>query len=357
MAAFWLTSKGFDVRCICHGDSAPNVLPSPISTVPVLQATGAGLSGHIRLAVALWRARTKFPDAVFFMESSPVAPAAILGLAGVPRSRIVYQTQDYLDPARYPWRARCEGILARRAHLVISNEPERALRIAANYRLPQSPMVIRTALPAAWPTPKPDDALRQKLSEGDTKAKLVFAGGGFSPVRCSAALLDAMRLLPEYYHLLFSGMADTAPAARIVHEEASRYGIADRVHILGHLSFERLMQVMASCDIGILLYPNDGFGNYHQAPGRFTEYLRAGIPFVISNFPSLQKPTEQYDLGVASDPTDPSAIASAITSLGARTIDRPAESRRLKELGRTTFAYEQQAAELARILSDRSQRV
>lgn len=351
MAAFWLASKGFDVKCICHGDYAPGVLQSPIAAVPVLQATGPGMLSHLRLILALWRARLKFRDATFFMEGSPVAPAAVPGLAGVPRSRIIYQTQDYLDPGRYPWRARWECMLARMAHLVVSNEPQRAARIASNCGLPKTPMVIRTALPAAWPAPAPDEKLRRELTAGGgDNAKLIFAGGAFSPVRCSAALLDAMRLLPPHYRLIFSGMPDTGSGAMEVQKEVVRRGLAGRVHILGLLPFDRLMQAMTSCDIGILLYPDDGFGNYHQAPGRFTEYLLAGLPFVTSNFPSLKAPTEQYNLGATCDPTDYRAIASAIKTLGLRADDRATERERLRNLARTVFAYERQADQLARAL-------
>lgn len=350
MAAFWLASKGFDVKCICHGDTAPGILESPIAAVPVLEATGTGLLGHLKLTIALWRARVKFRDAIFFMEGSPLAPAAIPGLAGVPRNRVLYQTQDYLDPARYPWRARCEGALARKAHLVISNEPERAARIAADCGLREPPMVIRTALPAAWPAPEPDEKLRREMTAGDENARLIFAGGSFSTVRCGAALLDAMRLLPPQYRLIFSGMPGTGPGAAALHDEVMRRELAGRVHILGHLSFDRLLQAMTACDIGILLYPNDGFGNYHQAPGRFTEYLLAGIPFVTSNFPSLQAPTDQYDLGLACDPTDHRAIAAAIGKLGSRATARANDRERLRNLARTIFAYERQADRLARAL-------
>ena len=60
---------------------------------------------------------------------------------------------------------------------------------------------------------------------------------------------------------------------------------------------------MAACDVGLLLYPDDGIRHFCRCPGRFSECLRCGVPVgPASKFPSLESPIVKYGLGRTCDP-------------------------------------------------------
>jgi glycosyltransferase involved in cell wall biosynthesis len=48
---------------------------------------------------------------------------------------------------------------------------------------------------------------------------------------------------------------------------------------------------------------------------KFLEYIAAGLPVIISDFPEYRAIVEQYDLGLLIDPERPEQIAAAVDKL------------------------------------------
>ena len=267
------------------------------------------------------------------------------------RYRIIYHTQDFLEPRRHRFYEFFERRFARQAWRVICNEANRARFMKSYYRLETMPDVIQTALPKDWPRPARDDTLRAELlasSEFDLQeARLVAVGGGYSSVRCSEKLIKAMTLLPKNYRLIFTGLSDEG------REALQRNQVTDRAIILERLPFQELLRYYAVCDVGLLLYANDGIGNYYQAPGRLTEYMSVGLPFVASNFPNFELLSLKYGLGEVCDSEDPKSIARTIQDVCELAVyERDRNRDRLRSLSRTVFSYEQQAVPLMEMLSE-----
>jgi glycosyltransferase involved in cell wall biosynthesis len=244
--------------------------------------------------------------------------------------------------------------MARRAGWVICNEANRARFMKSYYRLPEMPTVVRTALPRDWPIPERDQDLRKKLIRQlnckPTNCRLIAVGGSYLPGRCTDQLLAAMDFLPASYNLVFTGMKGKSPddpGMKAIRE----HGLTGRVILLDHLPFQDLLRYYAVCDVGMLLYPNDGIGNYYQAPGRLTEYMATGLPFVAFDFPNFRLLSLQHNLGVVCDPGSPESIADAIRQICERPQHKRQEEReRLRKLARTEFAYESQAGRLEEII-------
>lgn len=361
MAALWLHSRGRSVEIISMGPADRREFSTPLGTlVNQIIPAGRGFSGKIawqfRLFVRLLRARFSDPPPLFYLQGHGVTPAACFALACIKKSRLIYHTQDYLEPARHPIWAFWERRLARRCKYIICNEVNRARFMASSYRLKKMPIVVRTALPIKWPQSKFDTQLRttfirQAGLDPSAEYKLVLHQGGFSPVRCTEQLLEALTLLPSEYLLVFTGTSRGSASFVTGEQLAGRLGLAGRIIYLDRLPFDELLRHTACCDIGVLLYPDDGIGNFYQAPGRLTEYLSCGLPVVASAFPGLELLTLKYGLGTVCNPTNPQEIAKALLSIGERSAEAVnLERSRLRKLFLDEFIYDQQAKQIEEMI-------
>lgn len=358
MSCLWLASRGHDVHFIGPASEGPRAHEQILGTVSssIIRGNCSGaLMWHTAYLRAVMNARIKSRSRqVFYVCGSGACPVAWIALQGIPRNRIVYHTQDFLEPRRHPTWEFFERRFARRAGWVICNEPNRARFMKSYYGLPQLPAVVRTALPCAWPIPERDVALRVELcNESGLTAetgRLVAAGGGYSPVRCSEQLLMAARLLPPNYRLVFTDMKHeptSSPGKRSI----AANQISEKVIMLDRLPFQDLLRLYASCDAGLLLYPNDGIGNFYQAPGRLTEYMGAGLPFVASDCPNFRLLSLEHRVGVVCDPESGDSIAAALRKICDRSeLEMAQERHRLRLLARTEFAYERDAVRIERTL-------
>lgn len=360
MAALWLYRRGYQVTFICGGQES--IYNSPCGAIPVLPlARGQGqiqrLLWHLRAAWVLFKYRWTDSISIFYLQRSESTASGFLGLMFLPSRRLVYHTQDYLEPGRFRMWAWLERHVARRAGWVIVNEPNRARFMASSYRLRRAPTVVRTALPRDWPIPTFDPALREKIVAGlgkerESQLKLVMHQGTFTKVRCSEEVLDAMTLLPRHFVLICTGLGHESPAFEEWDARVRGRGLQDRTIYLPRLPFNDLLRITACCDVGLLLYPNDGVGNFYQAPGRLTQYMGCGIPIVTSNFPGLELLTLKYKIGLACDPGQPAEIASAIQVLGDRhQAERDQDRIRLRTLAKGLFAYDTEAVRIEEILA------
>jgi len=357
MAAFWLRSKGFPVSILCQGPKGGFTHTSPLSELPVRQLGVTTAAFLVSLSQSLVAARMN-PKAIFYVHGHPCTPAALLALAGISRNRVIYHTQDYLEPGCHPKWEFFERRFAKRAGHVISNEVNRGRFLASHYGLQKNPWIVPTFLPRIWPAPQFDQNARRELLERfgsypTQKARLLMHQGGFAAVRCGKAIVEALSKLPREYLLVFTGMGSESREMEQLRTCAGKAGVLGRVLGLSRLSYEEMQRYGAASDLGLLLYPNDGIGNFYQSPGRLTQYLACGLPILASNFPSLELLCLKYGLGAVCDCESPQAIADAILRvLSKSSEDQIKERARLRGLATDILSYDQGGETLERILSN-----
>lgn len=332
MAGLWLGRLGYRVLCVAEGPAEHKSLDFPIGLLPTRlipkSSTALGrVVWHARLFLHLISRRFgPYRHALFYVQGHPATAAALLALIGLPRSRVVYHSQDFLEPRHHVVWELFEGYFARRAGHVFMNEPNRARFMASYYGLRQVPSVIRTSLPDAWPWPRRDPDVRNRLlhllpSPAPRTARLVVHYGPLVGKRCGGQIAKAVRAMPQDYILVLTGVRKGSPTEIETFKLLKEAGIEDRTAVLPPLEYMDLQNVGAACDVGLLLYPDDGIGNYYQAPGRLSEYLRAGLAVVMPNHSNLELLNLQFKIGATCNPEDPTSICAAMTELTNRTLE------------------------------------
>ncbi|MDF7799410.1 glycosyltransferase [Pontiellaceae bacterium B1224] len=271
------------------------------------------------------------------------------------KKRIIYHTQDFLEPRRHRFYERFERWFTRHSDYVICNEVNRGRFMKSYYGLANMPAIVRTALPAWWNIPERKSAFRKDILsrsgvQDPESAVIIVAGGIYRHDRMSPQLLEAFAELPENYVIVFNGppMAKGKHCRLDCEQHMKKLGLCSRVVFLGGLSFEELLTLYSIGEMGVLLYPNDGVGHYYQCPGRFSEYIRCGLSLISSDFPGLELLILKYKLGAVCDAEDASSIKEAILSVG-----NSAKSQRatIQKVAEDEFVYERHADILDAVFS------
>jgi glycosyltransferase involved in cell wall biosynthesis len=101
---------------------------------------------------------------------------------------------------------------------------------------------------------------------------------------------------------------------------------------------------VAGADVDVIALQRSSLNHWFCTPNKLWESLTAGVPVVISDFPTMRRVvigSPGGDLGATCDPADPEAIAEAIRSiLSMNGIDRAAQRQRCQEAAHTRWNWE-----------------
>lgn len=271
-----------------------------------------GMGQERALARLLLGARLS-PSSVLYLHSQSLSLRAWLWLLGPTfGKRIVYHNPDYYDPFDYPGHYFAEKQLSRKSALCLNNEFHRAYLTRAEYRLRCPVVTVPIMLPARWPFPKPDPAVRNEICGGAEDAFVLILHGGYGEIRMVPELFKALSLLPKRFRLV---MFDRDHRKAEVDRKLSELNIADRVVRYPRMNISELARYTVNADAGVLLYQNNDLGNFFTAPGRLTEYVGAGLPVIATNHTGLENLVWRYKLGLTADSTQPAKLAEEIANL------------------------------------------
>ena len=186
--------------------------------------------------------------------------------------------------------------------------------------------------------------------EKQSPAPMVGYMGSISPARGSLVMLEALGILRR--QSLDCGLELIGPisngqshAAELT-QKAKHLGL-DNVQISGWLPPQDAWRRIARCRVGLALLQNRP--NFlHSLPTKMLEYMAMGLPVVVSDFPLYRKIVEPAGCGLCIDPTDPAAIAAALSRL----LKNPAEATEMGRRGRQdALAHYRWDKEAERLLS------
>lgn len=324
LPAYFLSLHGFQVTYLGKGgllDIEKLFQPQKnLNKIPISENNSNRLIYRVNQIIKLLKLRNKY-DCIYVYSHGNVS-TGYFGLLGF-RGRVIYHTQDFLDPNIYKYRAKYEKLLTNRANLVVVNDKNRGFFLKTFYNLQKTPLVVRTFLPKNTPFCNYCQNIRNKWLKKANLHSIIGETyhfglhlGSFHKLRCTETLLEAYSKLPHDFIIIFTGNKEGSDSDKLLRENILRYNLKQRVGILPKLDFKDLFQLTAQADVGFLLYNNNDIGNFYQCPGRLTQYIGSGVPVIGSNSPSLELIIKGHNLGMTCDSSNAKDIAEAIYKLG-----------------------------------------
>lgn len=154
-------------------------------------------------------------------------------------------------------------------------------------------------------------SIPDELSPADMSKKqnnIIYAGS-ITEIRGIRQLVKALALVPEEFKVRLKLAGTFTP--RTLMDEMQKLPGWEKVDYAGWVDRKRLAALMAESKIGMIVL--NPVPKYLEAyPTKLFEYMSAGLPSVISDFPLWEEIMEEYQCGLTADPMDPQAIADAI---------------------------------------------
>jgi glycosyltransferase involved in cell wall biosynthesis len=92
-------------------------------------------------------------------------------------------------------------------------------------------------------------------------------------------------------------------------------GLEDKVRFIERVPYDKLMSYAVQADIGISLEENLGLNYYYALPNKLFDYIHAGIPVLVSDFPEMAGIVKKYNVGLTTDTTEPLQLASLLREM------------------------------------------
>ena len=125
-------------------------------------------------------------------------------------------------------------------------------------------------------------------------------------------LLEAMPQVAG--RLVICGEGDLSAALRA---RAERLGLlaSGQVEFRGFVLPAALREVTRRAAVGIMLLENIGLSYYYSLANKFFDYVHAGIPQVLIDFPEYRALNDQFDVAELVANTEPATLAAALNRL------------------------------------------
>jgi glycosyltransferase involved in cell wall biosynthesis len=223
-----------------------------------------------------------------------------------------------------------EGVIAPALSAIVAATPPIARRFPGKHTVTVQNFVEPSELALARPTP---------YAQRDPIFTYI---GAVADVRGAAEMVDAIGRVPVAHgaRLVLAGLCNDALRESL----ARRPGWA-RTAYLGWLSRPQVAEQLGRARAGLLLiHPTRNYLDSY--PSKAFEYMAAGLPLIVSDFPFWRELFEDVGCAIFVNPLDPDAIARAMTWV----LEHPGEAEQMGAKGipaaRTRFNWEVESAKL-----------
>ena len=144
---------------------------------------------------------------------------------------------------------------------------------------------------------------------------LIVYEGYLVPGRNLENLVLALKFLEKNTRMLFIGMGNKIWWAETMEPIINLEEIRSRFTRLPFTTGDELHAIISAADMGVILYDNTCRNNYFCEPGKLSDYLQAGVPVIVPDFPTIRPTVEGHKIGVCIEENSSEAIAKAAVSI------------------------------------------
>jgi glycosyltransferase involved in cell wall biosynthesis len=269
---------------------------------------------YVRAVPRLVRMRA---DVYHAHDANTLLPAALA--ARLTGAKLVYDSHEFVGGVPHRSGAWGRTLLfierrcVRRASAVVTVSDGIATALQTKYGLRDRPLVLRNvadpgALSAAGDAPI---NLRRRLAIPDG-VQIVLHQGAIAVGRGCVTLARAAAYLPADVVVVFLG--DGTPAGvQQVRSAVAELGLERRVLFHPKVRPDALLAVTGQADLGVSLLERTCENHWLALPNKLFEYVQAGLPVAVSDFPELGEVVRRHGLGITVDPHDPVRLAARLT--------------------------------------------
>lgn len=224
------------------------------------------------------------------------------------RTKFARNVLDYIKGyIREPFFHLMERFLINRVDVVISANETSASALSKHYNI-EKPKTIYNY--HSFKNKIESNVLKESLNLMGKKVILFL--GGINKGRGVLQLLEALVYLPSDYHLVFLGQG---PYKEKLQKMAQKLSLNERLHFPKAVPPKDVVKWASSADVGISPIQNVSKSYYFSSPNKVFEYLMAGLPIAVSDFPEMRKILSRHEVGETFNPDDPKSIAKAIKKI------------------------------------------
>jgi glycosyltransferase involved in cell wall biosynthesis len=254
-------------------------------------------------------------------------------------SENVWSKKDQWVPM--PWWVRkltglIEGNICKFVDLFLSVSNSICDEFQRRYKLENRPMLLPNypELNLLEKSTNPGSTLRETCGLNDDCFVTLYLGG-INLLRNIENVIQAHRYLSNRFVFVIQGPGREFYGPTYL-KMSSELGLSDRVFILPPVDMDQIVSACRGADCGIVMLQNICKNFYWYYPNKLFEYMLAGLPVAVSNFPDIAALVDKERCGVTFDPDDPKSIAAAIQKLG----DNPDQAKAMGKRGSESVVRE-----------------
>ena len=182
--------------------------------------------------------------------------------------------------------------------------------------------------------------------------KIIIYQGALLLNRGLEELIEALKFLDKKIILVIIGEG-------LLYEELLRIvkkdNLRNRVIFKGYVPPAHLLKLTSQADVGIVPVKKITLSYYLALPNKFFEYIIAGLPVAVSDFPEMRKIVKNYKIGEIFNPESPKSIAEAIRKIFSNLQGYQRLKQNVKQ-ARNYLNWEKERKKLLRIYEQFSER-